>query len=229
VVKGFAKPGYVTSSYYLSLPQQMKVKLCHEQETYFNIQVPDYGVLGYSLASAQGTPIGGNVTYPGGMRQLHTIYQKSIIDKVHVGLNFVNQGANALKIVCCVMSSSDYDFTAVNLNATTYERLASKPDSKTIQLQSNTGGDSVRQVDFDVDCRVANYTAPTDAYSTTSVTTGSMTFPNPANLPSALWLVVMYANLSILPGANATFYCKNRMDFSMTFSDMHILQQIGNL
>jgi len=218
------------SSFFSPIPNQMCLRLRHEEDSLVNVVAQGYGALGVNLTNpGAGQIIGGNiplgtgVTYPAGMRSMHTLYQRSVVEKVTVTFDCTSVNTVPCYMAAGLITSQDTLYITPP-TAISFAAARSRSDWKSYILQSEGGNSTVRHTQT-VDIRKLYPNLVTqDIFTTFSDRTGQMNFP--VTTSETPFIVMAWSPIQDL---QASIALKITVDFHIRFYDLHVLQARNNL
>lgn len=217
------------SSFYTALPNQMCLRLRSEEDVLLTIGAQGYGAWAKYLMNPRGAnigmddPVGTAWTYPGGMRALHSLYQRSVVEKVTLTYEITSTTSNACQLTTGVLTHQDYNYVNPP-DAVGFHAARSRADWKSYTIQADHGNSHVRCTQT-VDLKKLYLSLLTqDQFSTFSDRTGQMNFP--AVSAESPMITMLFSGCE---NDQAILALKMTVDYHMRFFDLHILQARNNI
>lgn len=215
---------------YSPIPQQMRLRLRGEYDRVIDVAAQQYSFAGQSAMSMQLPNIGNDqppgtaVCYPAGLRALHVLYQRSVVEKATVIWQFTSASQTPAYISCGILTNTDATLAAVNPDAITFNNFRNRSDFKSYILQSEGGSSLVTHYQtIDIDKLYPNLTKQ-DAFTHFSDRTGQIHFPvNAGDIP---YFVCMFSPAQAEP---LQVVVKVTIEYHVRFFDLHLLQARNNI
>lgn len=230
-IETVAKPYNVSPrSLFSPIPNQMRVRLRLEYDSLLNIAAQAYTLGFQSTMNMRGLDIGPNVpagtafTFPPGLKQLHVLYQRSVVEKATVCFNFSNTSQTPVYVSCGVLTTRDTLAAGAALSPVTFNSLRGRSDFRSYIVQTEGGNANVKHIQT-IDLRKMYPTLLTgNEFTSFSDRSGQINFPlDNDEIPQFVYM------MSPCEAQAAQIPCKVTVEYHVHFYDLHILQAKNNL